>query len=91
MSGKINPLTGEFVAGDSDDADKNTDAEALGLRHRRGFGYSTEGAREHDDKLLAQGGHPMHYGSHRQPNVGASRIQHFNQGSLSGVVGGIVG
>jgi hypothetical protein len=87
MSGKINPLTGEFIVGNSDDPDQNTDQEALGLRHRRGFGYSTEGAREHDDKLLAQGGHPLHYGSHKQQNAGASRIQHFNHGVVGGIVG----
>jgi hypothetical protein len=87
MSGRINPLNGEFIAGDSDDPDQNTDQEALGLRHRRGFGYSTEGAREHDDKLLAQGGHPMHFGHSRQPGSGESRIKHFNHGVVGGIVG----
>ncbi len=92
MSGKIDPLTGEFKAGDSDDADQMTDKEALGARHKRNVGYTTAGADEHDANLLAKGGHPKHYGGQARPGGSASRIGHFNHSIVtSGVVGGIVG
>jgi hypothetical protein len=95
MSATIDPLTGEFKAGDSDDADLSTDREALGARHKRNVGYTTAGADEHDRKLLADGGHPKHFGGKSKPGHSASRIGHFNHSIIrSGVInggGGVIG
>lgn len=68
----------EFQAGDSDDPDRAVDSEALGLRHRRRFGYSAEGAEENDLDILAKGRKPLKVAGHKQQNVGESRIAHFN-------------
>lgn len=70
---------GEFVKGDSDDPDKESDVEALGGRHRRGFGYTSEGALEHDIKKEREGGHPQRVSMHKSP-VPESRIANFTHG-----------
>lgn len=67
----------EFVGGESDDPDKITDAEALGARHRRRFGYTSEGAQEHDMDIAAKGRKPMGIQHHRS-EVPQSRIANFH-------------
>lgn len=87
MSGRINPETGDFVEGDSDD-DGYTDNEVLQLHHKRGFGYNTYGAAENDHILARDGGVPRDFDKRRRQSDGG-RISHFNDGVTSGT--GIVG
>lgn len=69
---------GEFQQGDKDDPDRAVDAEALGLRHRRRFGYSAEGAEENDLDISQKGRKPLNIVGHKRQNSGESRIRHFN-------------
>ena len=85
MSGRINPETGEFIQGDSDD-DGYSDEEVLQLHHKRGFGYNTYGAQENDYILARDGGTPKDFDKRRRQSTGG-RIAHFNQGVVGGIVG----
>jgi len=69
----------EFIGGESDDPDRVVDSEALGARHRRRFGYTTEGAQENDQDIAQKGRHPLAVVGHRQ-DVPASRIANFTHG-----------
>ena len=69
----------EMLAGDSDDPDKVTDSEALGLRHRRRFGYAAEGAEEHDVNISRQGRKPLSVPGHKH-SYSVGRTAHFRQG-----------
>lgn len=69
----------EFIGGDSDDADRVVDSEALGARHRRRFGYSAEGAEENDHDLEAKGRKPLNVSMHKA-KVPESRIASFSHG-----------
>lgn len=68
----------EFTGGE-DDADQAEKREALGGRHRRGFGYTSEGARENDQKLANAGHKPLKIAKHQHP-VPESRIANFGHG-----------
>ena len=71
-------LATESDAPQSDDPDTSNSAEALGARHRRRFGYTSEGAEENDNDILSQGRAPLRVdGPRKQQNVGESRIGHF--------------
>lgn len=69
----------EFKAGDADDPDRETDAEALGARHRRRFGYTSAGAQENDADIADQGRKPLKIQVHRS-DVPESRIANFGHG-----------
>lgn len=68
----------EFQRGDKDDPDGLPDAEALGARHRRRFGYTAEGAEENDLDIANKGRKPLTVVGHKRVNSGESRIAHFN-------------
>lgn len=70
----------DFDTGLADDPDTSNASEALGARHRRRFGYSTEGAQENDADIAAKGRKPLHSydGPRRQHNMGESRNLSFN-------------
>jgi hypothetical protein len=63
----------------SSDPDRVVDAEALGLRHRRRFGYSAEGAEENDMNISSQGRKPLHVLGHKHSYT-SGRTAHFKQG-----------
>lgn len=69
----------EFKTGDADDPDRETDAEALGARHRRRFGYTSAGAQENDADIADQGRKPLKV-SFRKADVPESRIASFAHG-----------
>lgn len=69
----------EFTKGDSDDADRVVDSEALGARHRRRFGYSAEGAQENDQDISDQGRKPLKVTFHKT-SVPESRMHAFTHG-----------
>lgn len=73
----------ELKAGVHDDPDKVIDSEALGLRHRRRFGYSAEGAEENDLNIRNEGRKPLKVAGHRRAYSGESRIAHFKQGVVT--------
>ncbi len=85
MSGRINPETGDFIQGDSDD-DGYSDEEVLQLHHKRGFGYNTYGAQENDYILNRDGKKPLEFDKRRRQSVGG-RVEHFNRGVIGGIVG----
>lgn len=68
-----------FTNGVKDDPDRIVDSEALGARHRRRFGYSTEGAQENDEDIAAKGRKPQKISVHRAP-APTSRIVAFQHG-----------
>jgi hypothetical protein len=73
----------ELKAGAADDPDKVVDSEALGLRHRRRFGYSAEGAEENDMNIHNEGRKPLHVVGHKRSYTGGSRTAHFKHGIVS--------
>jgi hypothetical protein len=73
----------ELKAGVADDPDKIVDSEALGLRHRRRFGYSAEGAEENDLNIHNEGRKPLRVAGHRRSYSGESRTAHFKQGLVT--------
>ena len=68
----------EFSGGE-DEANTAEKREALGARHRRGYGYTSEGARENDQKIAATGHKPLRIAKHVHP-VPESRIASFSHG-----------
>lgn len=67
----------QFSTG-GEDAGSVSDNEALGARHRRNVGYTSEGAQEHDIKLERYGHKPGRIIGHkRKQYMGESRIGHF--------------
>jgi hypothetical protein len=72
----------ELKAGAADDPDKVTDSQSLGLRHRRRYGYSAEGAEENDANIATQGRKPLHVVGHRRSYSGG-RTAHFEHGVVS--------
>lgn len=68
----------EFSGGE-DDAESAEKREALGARHRRGFGYSSYGAQENDEKIAATGHKPLRIPKRPHP-VPESRIANFGHG-----------
>lgn len=73
----------ELNAGAADDPDRVVDSEALGLRHRRRFGYSAYGAEENDRNIAGQGRKPLKVSGHRRSYTGESRTVSFQHGIVT--------
>lgn len=68
-----------FTSGVKDDPDRVVDSEALGARHRRRFGYTSEGAEENDRDIADKGRAPQKIAIHRAP-APESRTVSFKHG-----------
>lgn len=66
-------------AGAGDDPDRVVDSEALGGRHRRRFGYGTEGAQENDHDIDLKGRKPLKIVEYKR-HAPESRIANFSHG-----------